>query len=310
MHSLKGWTYGAELEYGDLNRHATLPKGCGWDVRDFTMVNSNGIAVDPKGVGYGYGGEVNTAPVGSPNDLAAHVGEIYETLRKQGPAPAVNYRSNLHIHVRVPGLRDDLPALKRLQRAIHGDLKSVLDEHLRPLPRPTAAEYPTSEEFEGALVRWKRRRKSHGTFLTPQRLERQYAAQTVDEFLAAEVPRTAAGEPAWVLQPRCAVNIRQLRETDTIEFRHFSLTNDLIRIASHVLWVKDFMRMALTTETPSAERLWFRAEYEPSEFPRYVHWMEQRYRRTVRDGTVPADEVAKNIREILDEDSRRVHRQR
>ncbi len=60
----KGWTYGAEHEWADWPYETELPKDYGRDVRDDTMINSNGVAVDPRGNYYSWGGEISKRKVG------------------------------------------------------------------------------------------------------------------------------------------------------------------------------------------------------------------------------------------------------
>jgi hypothetical protein len=56
--SMKGWTYGAEHELGDWDQRKGLPYRHKMDVRDVTCMNSDGIAADPKGKLWPYGGEI------------------------------------------------------------------------------------------------------------------------------------------------------------------------------------------------------------------------------------------------------------
>lgn len=304
----KGWTYGAELELADLDRAKPLPLGCGWDVRDFSMVNSDGIAVDPKGKLHDRGGEINTAP----NKTVAEQVAQFRMIMKWYPEAAVNYRSNLHIHVRVPGLSEDLHALKRLQKLTHRYLPEVL-KVLEPIPRPNIFAYPTEALMAGALKRFHRRRVSHQTFLTPQRLMQQQHTNTVQAFLEAEVPRSKAGAVMWHAQPRCCVNIRQLRETDTIEFRHFPGTLSAQEFEAALVWCRDYLRGMLGKREyrPMAQyQRMIREGYKFPLFQPYDHRMEQRYLLTCHDGTVPRDQLVKNIERIKREDSRRLSRQR
>lgn len=294
MVSTHNWTYGAEHELADWPLDRPMPAGFKQDTRDYTIVNSNGIAADPKGKLYRFGGEFNTPPTGDPYGQVLAL----QAIKDRYPEATVNYRSNLHIHVRVPGLKDDLTLLKRVQLFIHEEMPKAL-LHVQELPRPTAEEYPRPEELDGALRRWRRRRVSHQTLLTPARLWKQLEAKTVEEFFAAEVPHTKEGVPQWHLQPRLCVNLRQMRETDTVEFRHFAGTLDEGEMLACVEWCRDFLRHALVAK-PLTD-MW---EKYPSPlfpaFPKYVHWMENNYRSTVCDGTVPKDEIAANIKSILE----------
>ena len=112
---MKNWSYGVELEYGNCDRKIIeLPDGAKWNSLDNTCVSSTGIANDPQGKLYQYGGEINTRPTFSVDEQVEHIAKINKFLRDNGPAPIVNYRSNLHIHIRVPGLNTNLKMLKHL----------------------------------------------------------------------------------------------------------------------------------------------------------------------------------------------------
>lgn len=287
-----GWSYGAEHELADIPLDTPLPKGYGRDRKDITIVNSNGVANDPTGRYYNFGGEINTPPTASPAGQAFCLKE----LKRIYPMAKVNHRSNLHIHVRVPGLVNDLKALKKVQRYIHDNMPKALPI-IEPLLRPKPDDYPNAEEFEGALRRWRRRRVSHQTLLTEKRLAIQLRAKTIAEFFCREVPQSKEGKPQWQCQPRLCVNLRQLLETDTVEFRHFPGTLDEVELTNCLLWCGKFMQHALQGWYIEPLLAWAKQKKFPS-FPKYVHWREVRYRATVHDGTVPKEQIVANIKAI------------
>lgn len=295
----EGWTYGAEHELADWSRDVPLPEGWGIDKDDVTIVNSDGTAADPKGILTNIGGELNTPPTDS---IEGQV-QMLRLLKERWPEAKVNYRSNLHLHIRVPGLSTSLTALKRVADYIHSQLydKSCLNT-IEPIPVPTRGEYPVEEEYQGALRRMKRRRVSHHTVLPVGRTNKMLTADSITEFFQAEVPRTKAGNiPMWHAQPRAAVNVRQLLETDTIEFRHFPGTLDEDELRTAFEWCRKFLSEAL--QPRHNQRDW-RALLAPLQglpwpkFPPYIHWMEVRFRATVRDGTVPLSDIVHNISKI------------
>lgn len=288
------WTYGAEHELADWPYNDPLPEGYGRDRNDITIVNSNGIANDPSGRTYDRGGEINTPPTKTVTEQV----DCLTTIKQLFPMARVNYRSNLHCHVRVPGLFDDLEMLKRVQAYIHKWMPELFDM-IVPLPKPIRQEWPSEEEFQGAMRRWRRRRVSHRTLLTPRRLSQQLATTTIGDFFRAESPKnTKTGEPMPHLQPRVCVNLRQLLQTDTVEFRHFPGTLSEDEFLLCLSWCQNFMLLALANQPPVGLARFFGAEFP--KFPRYVHWMEVRYRATVHDGTVPRDKIIHNTQLILE----------
>jgi hypothetical protein len=289
------WTYGAEHELGDWPRDRELPEDFGLDKKDVTIVNSNGIAADPKGRYYRFGGEINTPPTGEP------VGQCMMLAKIKGryPEAVVNYRSNLHVHVRVPGLQDDLKLLKQLTRFNQQHLRSLLPL-VEPIPMPCHEEYSDPEEQEGAMKRFRRRLRSHHTMLTDTRVETQLQADNTDDFFHWEVPWSNGEDPKplWHFQPRCAVNLRQMLETDTIEFRHFPGTLNEEELLTCVEWCQTYLVCAFTETNPIKIFHLDFAHREWPKFPKYIHWMEKRYQATTRDGSVPVAEVIENIKLI------------
>lgn len=294
-----GWTYGVEHELADWDQRRGLPKGEGWgtDRKDVTMVNSNGIAVDPKGKLYPYGGEVLTPPTELVQQQADHL----KTFTRMHPEAKVNYRSNLHVHVRVPGLVDDLESLKRIARFNRQWLREVLPL-VEPIPRPWPDDRGTQAEKDGAMRRYRRRRASHHTIVTDPRVEVQLAAETVEAFFEAECPRAKSdGRPLWHLAPRAAVNLRHLREdVDTVEFRHFPGTLDPDRLVTCVRWCRDYMQLALGLSHGSPIDVYYqRYGNQPwPHFPEYDHGLEVVYRSTIHDGSVSVVERKRVIDSI------------
>lgn len=287
-------SYGAELELADLNRKAPLPQGCNWDTKDFSMVNSDGIAVDPTGKLHDRGGEVQTWPTCT---IPEQVG-VFREVMYAFPQATVNYRSNLHVHVRILGLKSDLKLLKSLQRFVHEVFQPVLPI-LEPIPKPTEKQYPDPAAFEGAMARFKRRKRSHQMFLSADRVKRQMEAKTVEEFFENEVPRDGEGKPMWHAQARCCVNIRQLLQTNTIEFRHFPGTTNPAEFRAALAWVCEFI--SAWQDGFDVESLTQLARMHAKDLPTfrpYDHRLEQRYALTTHDGSVPRAQLIQNIRTL------------
>ncbi len=298
------WTYGAEHEWADWPLARPLPPGYGRDVDDITIVNSTGVANDPKGILHGLGGEINTPPTDTIEGQLACV----EELRELYPEATVNYRSNLHLHIRVPGLREDLAALKRVQAHIHEWMPRalpVIEPMELPLRHIPEEGYSLEELERGMRRRLRRMRVSHQTLLPAARLMHQLDAQTIEEFFLREPPVSRrTGRPLFPMQPRCCVSLRQLRETDTVEFRHWPGTMDLDHLSDAIYWCKGYMQHALDN-APLDELLpWAREMQDCGDLPHfqpYDHWLEERYRRTVHDGTIPRAQLPINIAQVLEE---------
>lgn len=293
----KLWTFGIEHEWADYDRTIPLPKGNANNHKDFTIVNSNGIANDPKDHLYKFGGEINTRPTSKMQEQV----EILEDLKhkfKKTP-PQVNYRSNLHIHIRVPGLNEDLASLKHVQQYIHTHMPKAF-KIIEPIPavQDKFLTHASSNANNGAQARYERRLVSHQTLLSAKVLKKQLAAKTVTGFFEAEVP-TDAGKPLWHLQARVSVNLRQLLETDTIEFRHFPGTLSPSELLTCLHWCKKFLINALEDNNVQPLLEWAKGKAFPK-FHLYDHDLEVRYRATTHDGSLTKAQIASNIQCILD----------
>lgn len=277
------WTYGCEHELADWDTRKGW-EGYGRDPEP-NICNSNGVATDPRLVSYPFGGEINTPPTYS---ITAQ-GELLSKFLKRFPRATVTHRAGLHVHIRVPGLSSNLQQLKKLQRYIleNKDVWPLVD----PLPLPTRNDFSTEEEYKGAKKRQHWMRMSHWTCVPAYRVELQCRAKTVEEFFAREVPLSSQGVILWHAQPRAAVNLRQLKQTDTIEFRHFSATLSPIETINAIRWCRDFLQCAF--DNYPATKL-FNKKYSDVVLPLtepYLHWREKRWQAT---------SITKNKREAVD----------
>jgi hypothetical protein len=308
MINLNKMTFGTERELSDwpANELNTLPR-FGRDKKDITIVNSTGIANDPSLKYYRIGGEINTPPT---DNIDGQV-ECMQQILRCWPECTVNYRSNLHFHIGVPGLSGDLVHLKRFAQYNAYWLPKVLD-WVEPIPNPFD-DFPSLSHSElnleqlGAIRRYKRRRRSHHTILPKSRLPLQLAARTPQEFFEAEVPRSRMGAPLWHFQPRAAVNLRQLREPfGTFEIRHFPETLDPDKLIQVGLWCRCYTLCALG-DWGSPGNIDPRAVFISAggnaalipQFEPYDHSLEIRYRATCHDGTLSKTLIVNNIESIL-----------
>jgi hypothetical protein len=293
-------TFGAEHELADWD--ASLLKeelpAFGRDEKDVTIVNSNGIANDPRLTYHKYGGEINT-PVSDTIDGQA---DFLNWFKGRFPEAKVNYRSNLHFHVGVPGLKESLIGLKAFARYNAYWLPRILD-WIEPIPKPSTTDL--SLEGRGALRRYKRRKRSHHTVLPKDRLSFQLIRETPQRFFEAEVPHSD-DKPLWHFQPRAAVNLRQMLQTDSIEFRHFPGTLDADKLIQVGLWCRCYTISALSDwsypEEINPVNIFVSNGGNAALIPKfepYNHALEVRYRATCHDGTLSKTTIVDNIEAIL-----------
>lgn len=295
--SVKEWTYGVELEYGNCDRTIKdLPDGAKWNSLDNTCVSSTGIANDPQGKLYKFGGEINTRPTTTVDEQVEHIAKVNKFLRDNGPAPIVNYRSNLHIHIRVPGLHKDLKALKQLLTYINTFQEQAF-AIVENIPVPDKNTLPPLE-YTWAKKRYDRRLTSHQHKLPFKRVEAMLAAKTPTEFWHEHAHKDAKGNPAWFQCPRAGINLRQLfEETNTIEFRHFPGTLNVTEMRSAINWCRDFLNLALNEPETMPATLLERNKYTFPQFEPYEFETEQVYQFTNFDKNSRKD-VAKLLEEL------------
>jgi len=286
-HDHQSWTYGAEHEFCNWDRSVPLPDGVSLDSNERTMMNADGAGVDPKGKLTKHGGEFLIGPVGSIDALAETTAAIVDRHRDC----RINNRSGLHIHIHVPGLIEDVQALKLVQSYIHTDCRNW-QKFLDPIDAPCADDFDTADEYKGAQRRHRRLVASHHTMVSDHRVKAQMEAKTPEEFFEAEV-RDRTGRLVWHLQRPC-VNLRHLRQTQTIEFRHWFATLDPERTRQCALWCREFLRDALRQEPDGIDFLFKTLKPQAPPCEPYVHWRDLRYWATAPDGSVKRDELERN----------------
>jgi len=272
------FTYGVELEYADVYRFNELPKGNQWNTQDNTVVNSTGIANDPYGKIWEYGGEINTRPT---NTVLEQVEEIEKIKKVLNPKPWINYRCNLHIHIGVKGLHKDLHHLKKLLRYITKYQKEAF-RIVEPIPIPILKDFKNKEEHKGAMKRYRRRTVSHQHCLNEKTVKNILDSKTPKEFWDNHAQTNKDGKRMWFITPRAGINLRQLFETNTLEFRHFPGTTDKGQMYSCLLWCREFLHAALTSHKITPQKIYEENKMNLTfpKFKRYDHKIDKLWRVT------------------------------
>lgn len=293
---MNGFTFGSELELADVDTTIVLPEGNKWDYKDYTICNSSGVGNDPKKQIIRWGGEINVRPTDSPEEQAEEILKIYEVL---GDRKAINFSTNFHIHVRVPFLNENIKLLKQVATYIF-----VNQEHIfkitEKLVEPKRKDFDSEEEFKGAKKRFARRKISHQNRLSQKIYDRMMLAKTPKEFYEAHVPTSKDGKPQFQLATRCGINLMQLfNETDTIEYRHFSMTFDPEEIYSCVKWCELITEaMIYSNKTPLEiikENGWMK--FPP--FLEYDHKLNKIFQLT-HFGKLTRDQIIDNITTLVE----------
>lgn len=251
------FTYGLEIEFVDVDRtKVNLPEGCKFNNWEFTLVNSNGIAVDtrksPKNT---IGGEINTKPTNTIEEQVKIAKDCIDALRIAGN-PSVNYRCNLHIHIGLPEELHNVKTLQKIQQYAYDNTTQLLlgamgNDQFEPHPNST---HSFNLHYRERSVR-------------PWRHEMLMKAKTLKEFWAAFFADTK-GNYHPVTFHRQAVNTHSFFKTKTIEFRTFYGTLDHEIIRDCLLFSLKFIVEALSSNPMKVEN--YITEYE---FPP-INWFD------------------------------------
>lgn len=239
----KTFTYGFELEIGDVDRRIPLPEHLGkWEFSETDVVNIHppywGVACDPLGIEPPFGGEINVKPTKTWQAQVDRILEIIDFYKAQGNNPSTNFISHNHIHVFVPGLKDDVDALKRLVKYIRDNQHLVIDRihafRMQPNMTKSAKQYL---KFDGARV-------------MPDYMCNNIISLTkdFDHFIklhAAGKDGVSMGRPF-----RYAINTYCMKHTGTIEFRLFRHSFDRRELSDSFKFVEMFIDAALNDGPP------------------------------------------------------------
>ena len=242
MYEIDTFTYGTELEFADVDITNPLPEGCQWNKKDYSIVNSNGVANDPLGKTCKFGGEINTKPTTTIQEQLHVIDEIINIL---DPKPVINYKCNLHIHIGVLGLKEDLDMIKQIYSYSYRMDERIFDI-IDPMPLPIKL---NTEDSKLESKRYHRNLISHRKKPSSKRFAEVMASNTPQEFFENHATKDRNGKLCWAITPRDGINLRQLWETDTIEFRHFFGTLDLEEIKSCLVWCREFINLAINDPT-------------------------------------------------------------
>lgn len=270
-----GWTVGCELEWPDIDNRCALPAGWSWSETDYSIINSSGWANDPKRILILEGGELNTPAFPSALQLAEAV-----ELQRIEMQPTYNYRSNFHVHVKVPWLASDLETVKRIALYSRSMLPHIWPQ-IDPLQGLLVGQ-ATLEDQAGAQARLRHSQASRHTCLKLDsvRHRRQMEANTLEEFLAWEVPWSEKQQrPQWHLASREAVNLRSLRKHGTVEFRCFANPETLEQTLAAIEFSISWLKMAIGGAEVLARIVMQYSALLPRQLP-YDHRLELGWRAT------------------------------
>ena len=243
MFDSKDWTYGFEIEWGDVPREIEIPKHLGsWEASETDILNLREpyamVAADPLGLSPPVGGEINTMPTKTRGEQVDRILEIRDFVKSQGADPSVCMSTHAHVHIHIPGLTEDIDALKKLSQYVYDHQVDTVEG---------VYGYYDDPGMKGAAKGAKMYLKYDGGRLMPEYINTniQRLANNFDDFIrlhACGKDGVSRGRPF-----RYAINMYSLKHTNTVEFRCFRNTLDRTELESIFSFVEQFMVGALIT---------------------------------------------------------------
>lgn len=286
----KDWTWGYEIEWGDIDRNIEVPENLGsWEHAETDIVNIHEpykyVACDPLGEEPPMGGEINTKPTHTWKEQVDRIMEIHQLFVDEGNKPSASCVNHGHLHVFVPGLKDDIDALKRLVAYIKENQEDVI-ENLYGF-----YEHPEMKRLKNAKMYL----KFDGGRPMPEYMCDNIInlATDFDHFIklhAAGKDGVSMGRPF-----RFAINTYCMKHTGTIEFRCFRSTTNREEMESQFRFVEKFIDSALNGGK-SVREILAEDDYKFPPFiwsgPEYKGWIETKYDKSRGEKVREFHEVA------------------
>jgi hypothetical protein len=236
----KSFTWGYEIEWGDIDRRLNIPEHLGkWEYAETDIVNIREpykyIACDPLGLDPPFGGEINTKPTKTWQEQVDRIMEIYELFVKNGNQPSASCVNHGHLHVFVPGLKNDIEGLKNLTKYIRRNQKETIAAcyrfydgyNMKKLKNAT-----TYLKFDGG--------REMPDYMCSNIINLAKDFDTFIKLQCAGKDGISMGRPL-----RYAINTYCMKHTGTIEFRCFRSTTNRLEIESQFKFVERFIDAAL-----------------------------------------------------------------
>ena len=262
------FTFGYEIEWGDIDRTLEIPEHLGaWEYAETDIVNIHEpyrfVACDPLGTEPPVGGEVNTKPTATWEEQVDRIMELHDLFVANGDQPSASVVNHGHLHVYVPGLKDDVESLKKLIAYIQKNQTDTIE-----------ACYQFRDKNEMKLLKGaKMYLKLDGGREMPDYMCENIINLTTDfdhfiKLHAAGKDGVSMGRPF-----RYAINTYCMKHTGTIEFRCFRSTTDRKQIEDQFKFAVAFIDAALN-DGPSVEQILDEYDYD---FPPFV-WNPGEYK--------------------------------
>jgi hypothetical protein len=275
------FTYGFEIEWGDIDRKMQIPEELGsWEYCETDIINLiepyRGLGSDPRGINPPVGGEINMMPTKTWQHQVDNIMKVKELFDDHGTPPTAGCVNHGHLHIHVPGLIEDIDALKRMMRYIKENQHVVMDRVYQ------FRVYPNMEQTKTA----KTYLKHDGGRIAPDWLLENLATVPVDfnDWLRVH----CCGKDAKTLSRpfRYGIHTYALKNSKTVEFRCFRSSIDRREIEDSFRFAAAFMDAALN-DGPDVQEILLSYDYKfppfTYEHEMYMGWEKTKYERTDRN---------------------------
>ena len=249
MFDPKSFTYGFEIEWGDIDRQFLVPPELGsWEYCETDIVNLRepyrGLASDPQGVNPPVGGEINTMPTKTWQQQVDNIIKIRDLFTEHGTPPTSGIVNHGHLHVHVPGLTEDIDALKRLMVYIKHNQHITMERVYQFSVQPGMEKTKTARTYL----------KHDGGRIAADWLLDNLATVPVDfdDWLRVH----CCGKNAVIRSRpfRYGIHTYALKNSRTVEFRCFRSTTKREELEDSFLFATKFMDAALN-DGPSVQEI-------------------------------------------------------
>jgi len=275
------FTYGFEIEWGDIDRNMPIPPELGaWEYCETDIINLRepyrGLGSDPKGVNPPVGGEINMKPTKTMEEQVDNIMKIHDLFVAHGTPPTAGCVNHGHLHIHVPGLTEDIDALKRLSRYLRDNQHMTIDRCYQFRVMPNMEMTKTAKTYL----------KHDGGRIMPDWLATNLATVPVDFEDWIRVHCCGKDAVTQSRPFRYGIHTYALKNSRTVEFRCFRSSVKREEIYDSFRFAADWMDAALN-DGPDVQELFLLNEYKfpPFEYDHemYMGWEKTKYERTDRN---------------------------
>ena len=275
MYITSDFTWGYEIEWGDISRNTIIPEYLGkWEFAETDIVNLTdpyfGIACDPLGLEPPVGGEINTKPTKTIEEQVDRIMTIYNLFYNLGERPTASCVNHGHLHAFIPGLKDDIDSLKKLTKYIKANQHYTIEKCYGYRVHQDMSMSKTAKTY----LKWDGGRPMPD-YMCDNIINK---AQNFNDFIklqCAGKDGISMGRPF-----RYGINTYCMKHTGTIEFRCFRSSIDRREFHDSFKFAERFLDAALN-DGPDVQEILMSYDYQFPKFDyqsrAYIGWEKTKY---------------------------------